>query len=36
MAMIVPMFLPSRWRTRGYEDEESEDLEVEEVTGLLS
>ena len=36
MAMIVPMFLPSRWRTRGYEDEESDDLEVQEVTGLLS
>ena len=36
MAMIVPMFLPSRWRTRGYEDEDAEDLEVEEVTGLLS
>src|SRR5262245_42979148 len=35
MAMIVPMFLPSRWRTR-YEDVESDDLEVEEITGLLS
>jgi len=36
MAMIVPMFLPSRWRSRRYEDEESDDLEVQEVTGLLS
>jgi hypothetical protein len=36
MAMIIPMFLPSRWRSRGYEDEESDDLEVQEVTGLLS
>jgi hypothetical protein len=36
MAMIVPMFVPSRWRTRGYEDEEPDDLELQEVTGLLS
>jgi hypothetical protein len=36
MAMIVPMFLPSRWRTRQYEDEDSDDLEAQEATGLLS
>ena len=37
MAMIVPMFLPSRWRSRRYyDDEDSEDLEVQEVTGLMS
>src|SRR5215468_8944965 len=36
MAMIVPMFLPSRWRTRRYDDEESDDLEVPEHTELLS
>jgi hypothetical protein len=36
MAMIVPMFLPSRWRSGRYYDEDSEDLEVPEVTGLLS
>jgi hypothetical protein len=37
MAMIVPMFLPSRWRSRTYyDDEDSEDLEVQEPTGLLS
>src|SRR5262249_57688074 len=37
MAMIVPMFLPSRWRSRRYyDDEDSEDLDVQEVTGLLS
>jgi hypothetical protein len=37
MAMIVPMFLPSRWRSRRYyDDEESEDLEAHEITGLLS
>src|SRR6516165_2028066 len=37
MAMIVPMFLPSRWRSRKYyDDEDSEDLDVQEPTGLLS
>src|SRR6516165_5531424 len=37
MAMIVPMFLPSRWRSRKYyDDDDSEDLEVQEPTGLLS
>ena len=37
MAMIVPMFLPSRWRSgRYYDDEDSEDLEVSEPTELLS
>jgi hypothetical protein len=36
MAMIVPMFLPSRWRSGRYYDEDSEDLEVQEATGLLS
>ena len=35
MAMIVPMFLPSRWRSGRYYDEDSEDLEGQEVTGLL-
>ena len=36
MAMIVPMFLPSRWRSGRYYDEESDDLEVSEPTELLS
>jgi hypothetical protein len=38
MAMIVPMFLPARWRSRKYydDDEDSDDLEVQEPTGLLS
>ena len=35
MAMIVPMFLPSRWRTDRYEDD-SDVLEVPAPTGLLS
>ena len=36
MAMIVPLFLPSRWRTGTYEDEDILDDEVAETTGLLS
>src|SRR6516225_5125919 len=37
MAMIIPLFLPSRWRSRKYyDDEDSEDLDVQEPTGLLS
>ena len=37
MAMIVPMFLPSRWRTgRYYDDDDSDVLEVSAPTGLLS
>jgi hypothetical protein len=38
MAMIVPMFLPSRWRTRRYDedDEDADVLEVPAPTGLLS
>jgi hypothetical protein len=35
MAMIVPMFLPSRWRTGGYDDD-SDVIEIPESTGLLS
>ena len=35
MAMIVPMFLPSRWRTDRYDDD-SDVLEVPAPTGLLS
>ncbi len=34
MAMIVPMFLPSRWHTDRYDD--SDVLEVPAPTGLLS
>ena len=36
MAMIVPMFLPSRWRTDRYDDDDSDVLEVSAPTGLLS
>ena len=36
MAMIVPMFLPSRWRTDRYDDDDSDVLEVPASTGLLS
>ena len=35
MAMIVPLFLPSRWRTRG-DDEDVDVIELPEPTGLLS
>ena len=36
MAMIVPMFLPSRWRTDKYDDSDSDVLEIPASTGLLS
>ena len=36
MAMIVPMFLPSRWRSGEYLDDEDDDLELPAATGLLS
>ena len=36
MAMIVPMFLPSRWRTDKYADSDSDVLEIPASTGLLS
>ena len=36
MAMIVPMCLPSRWRTDRYDDDDSDVLEVPASTGLLS
>ena len=36
MAMIVPMFLPSRWRTRRYDDDDADVLEVPATTSLLS
>ena len=36
MAMIVPMFVPSRWARGRVEDDDSEDIELPEPTGLLS
>ncbi len=36
MAMIIPLFLPSRWHGRPYDDEEDESLELPASTGLLS
>ena len=36
MAMIVPMFLPSRWHRGHIDDEESDELELPAATGLLS
>ena len=36
IAMIVPMFLPSRWRSGEYLDDEDDDLELPAATGLLS
>jgi hypothetical protein len=36
-AMIIPLFLPSRWHgTRGGDDDDSDFLEVPATTGLLS
>jgi hypothetical protein len=35
-AMIVPLFLPSRWHGRQYEDDEDEELDLPARTGLLS
>jgi hypothetical protein len=37
MAMIIPLFLPSRWHGRQYEDDPNEDYhELPASTGLLS
>ena len=37
MAMIVPLFLPARWHgTPGYDDDDSDVLELPAATGLLS
>jgi hypothetical protein len=38
MAMIVPLFVPSRWRRHGYEEDEGvdDDLSLPAATGLLS
>jgi hypothetical protein len=37
MAMIVPLFLPARWHgTGGYDDDDSDVLELPAATGLLS
>ncbi len=36
MAMIVPMFLPSRWHGSGGEDDDSDMMELPASTGLLS
>jgi hypothetical protein len=37
MAMIVPLFLPARWHgTAGYDDDDSDVLELPAATGLLS
>jgi hypothetical protein len=35
-AMIIPLFLPSRWHGRQYEDDEDEELDLPAPTGLLS
>ena len=35
-AMIIPLFLPSRWHGRHYEDEDDEELDLPAATGLLS
>jgi hypothetical protein len=35
-AMIIPLFLPSRWHGRHYEDEDDEELDLPTATGLLS
>jgi hypothetical protein len=35
-AMIIPLFLPSRWHGRQYEDEDDEELDLPTATGLLS
>ena len=35
-AMIIPLFLPSRWHGRQYEDEDDEELDLPAATGLLS
>ena len=34
-AMIIPLFLPSRWHGRQYEDDEDEELGLPAPTGLL-
>ena len=34
-AMIIPLFLPSRWHGRQYEDDEDEELDLPAPTGLL-
>jgi hypothetical protein len=36
IALIIPLFLPGRWHGRIREDEEDEELELPEPTGLLS
>jgi hypothetical protein len=35
-AMIIPLFVPSRWHGRQYEDEDDEELDLPAATGLLS